>query len=220
MIDEQLQDFITQLAGETVSSLHQKGYVNFSLIVLPRLQSAGRGKLMDAELLARCWTLVGDLYEINGAPNRAETAYKKALVFNPLRLDTLKRIIKVQIDTGKFHEAFKNVNIALDNDPDNMPLFTERQRIQDDMNYESEPCFSPDDLLWGLNEALANDKFESVIQTVLGTNMSDVEQLRCLARAYGAVGHHANYHKVWQTIRTLDQSAVPNTVDLYYCPIS
>lgn len=219
MSDDQLSFFLKHLANEPFSTLHHKGYSHFSLIVMPRLKMAANNKMYNAEMLACCWANVGAVYETNKAPLRAEMAFKKALMLFPQRVETIHKLIEVQIQTGKFNDAFINVNKALDIEPDNMPLFTERQRIQDDMNYRSEPEYTEDDPLWALNETLANDKFESLINTVLDTDMSDVAQLKCLARAYGGMAHYANYLQVWNTITKLDEDVGFEPADWFFLPV-
>lgn len=219
MIDDQLLSFLQHVASESVSSLHRNGYNHLSLILLPRLKMAGNNKLFKTETLANCWAKVAGIYEMNRAPLRAEMAFKKALLLHPGNIAVMQKIIDVQIQTGRYNEAFINVNNALDIDTDNMLLYTKRQAIQDDMNYQSEPLYRENDFLWSLNENLANNKFDFVINKVLDSDMNDIEKLKCLARAYGALAHHANYLNVWNTIFELDDKVLFEPADWFFLPV-
>lgn len=217
MLNE-LLPFLQQLAIEPVSVLHRKGYFHFSLMVLPRLQMAGKNKTFDHDLLAQCWTNVGAVYEMNKAPLRAELALKKAVMLFPNRIEALCKLMEVQLQTGKFNDAFVNVNKALDIEPDNMSLYTERQIIQDALNYRMEPLYSDGDPIWALNEALAVDKFDWVVNTVLESDLNNVPKLKCLARAYGGMAHYANYLRIWNTITEYEKNVVLEPADWFFLP--
>ena len=212
-------NFLSALTAQPVESLHGKGFAYFHHAVMPRLLEAGKNKEFDRKLLSDSWQLVGDIYRLNGAPLKAQKVYQKALAVAPDRVGLLYQMALVLIQTGNYHKAYQTINQALEIDPDNFRLITERQRIQDDINYDSEPHYRNEDPVWNLNELLAEEQFEKVVNAVLDTEMDQVPFLKCITRAYGAVSHHANYLQVWQRIIKLDKETEPEAADWFYLPV-
>lgn len=219
-MDDQLNEYLQLLAKETVVETHAKGFTYLHHGLMPRLLEAGKIKGFDKELLATCWTRVGAIYALNEAPNRSIECLRKALVLNTLQKDALELIVDQLILIGNYHEAFRFINQLMDIEPDNMELITKRQRIQDDMNYDSQPQLQSGNLVWLLNEQLATEQFNSVISTVLDTEMDNVILLKKLACAYAAVGHDSNYLQVLETIKRLNRNVKFDYVDLFYKPIN
>ncbi|MFA9388575.1 MAG: tetratricopeptide repeat protein [Prolixibacteraceae bacterium] len=216
---EQLIQFLDGLQQVEITETHAKGFTYFQHGFMPRLLEAGKIKGFNKTILAAGWTRAGAIYALNEAPSRSMECLRKALVLVPLNSAALNLYIDQLILTGAYHEAFRHINELLDVEPNNMELFTKRQRIQDDMNYDAEAKFQKGDVIWELNEQLAGEQFSSVINTVLETEMDDFLLLKKLACAYGAVGHNANYIQVMETIERLEGPVNLEYVDVFYRPL-
>ena len=211
--------FLSSLTNQPFEKVYRKGFGFFKHALMPHLLEAGKDKQFNRGLLSDSWQLVGDIYRTNGAPLKAMKAYQKAEAAQKGRAELMKRMAGVHTDIGRYHEAFQTINQALDIELDNFQLMTERQRIQDDMNYDAAPRYTEGDTVWVLKELLAEEQFEKVINIVLETEMNDVELLKCLARAFGAVSHHANYLQVWQIVIGLDEGVLTEPADWFYLPV-
>lgn len=195
------------------------GFTHFHHAFVPRLLEAGKDNLFDRELLAKGWLTVAQVYWTNRAPNRAEQMLQKSLASNKDQAEVYHLLAQVQSARGEHFHALGNVDKALNLVPDEILLHHERQRIQDEMNYGNDPQFIEGDLVWKLNELLAEEQFESVINTVLETDMDGVEELKCLARAFGAVGHNNNFMRTWDAIKRLDHEVDYDVADLFFMPV-
>ena len=218
MMHDELYQYLIGLIGETVNETHVKGFAYFHHGFMPRLLEAGKIKDFDKETLALGWTRAGSLYTMNEAPRRSIECLKKALLLAPNTVEVLQLYVDQLIAVGHYHKAFEYINKLLELEPDRMEFITLRQKIQDDINYDSEPQFQSGDLVWELNEQLAAEQFNSVINTVLETDMNDILLLKKLACAYGAVGHNANYDQVWQAIYKVEPNVKLDAVDQFYKP--
>lgn len=216
---ELYQTYLSEAIKELVAEIHRKGFVYFHHGLLPRVLEAGKIHGFSKDVLSKCWNIIAAIYKLNGAPKRAIDCQRKAVVLAPQNVSFQINLMNLQLAIGAFHDAFVNVDKAMNIEPDNMQLITLRQRIQDDINYDSEPVYSADNFIWQLNEWLAEEKFESVINAVLETNMNNVDQLKCLARAFGAVSHNANYLKIWDSIIARNKNVEPDLADWFYCPV-
>ena len=216
---QQIEEYLEAVNVEPLFETHSKGFTYFYHGFMPRLLEAGKIKGFDQGLLAGGWTRAGEIYALNGAPNRSIQCLKKALVLNPKKLELLMLLTELLILTGEFHQAYRYINQVIDVEPDDLKLITQRQRIQDDINYDSEPQFRKGNLVWELNEQLAAEQFSTVINTVLDTGMNNIFLLKKLACAFGAVGHNANYLKTWDTIKLLDPTTSLDDADRFYQPL-
>lgn len=217
---EDLEKYFDRILNESLQQVHRKGFTYFHHGFMPRLLEAGKIKDFNREMLAAGWTLAGEIYALNQAPKRSVDCLKKALVLKPDRIETLHAIIEQLNAIGEYHTAFAYIDQLLNLVPDRMEFITLRQQIQDDINYDTEPKFAVGNTIWELNEQLAAEQFNAVINTVLDSEMDTVDLLKKLACAYGAVGHYANYHQIWKTIKNMDSTATTDPVDLFYQPIN
>ncbi|MDA3929001.1 MAG: hypothetical protein PF541_08575 [Prolixibacteraceae bacterium] len=219
MSEQSIIDFLTEITQENPVSVHKRGFAYLHHGLLPRLLDAGKNKTVEENILARCWFIVGSIYSYNNAPKRAIECLLKSHVLNTNNSESLKLLIQQQLLIGEYYKAFENVHKAIDLEPDNFKLITLQQRIQDDMNYNSEPQYTSVNQLWELNELLASEQFETVVNTVLNTEMDNVDLLKCLANAFGALSHHANYIKVWESIFAIQSQTKLSMPDLFYMPV-
>ena len=216
---DELEKYLKTILNESFKKTHAKGFTYFHHGFMPRLLEAGKIKEFDREMLAAAWTRAGEIYALNEAPKRSLECINKALTLATNRIETLKLAIEQLNAIGEYHSAFIKIDQLLELEPDRMEFITLRQQIQDDINYDSEPKFQQGNLIWELNELLAAEQFNSVINQVLASDMDDVCLLKKLACAYGALGHNANYNQVWKSVKEIDSNVKYDSVDRFYQPI-
>lgn len=216
---EELVQYLSLLLKETTTVTHAKGFLYLKHGFMPRLLEAGKVKEIDNEMIVLAWLRAAEIYAINGAPKRSITCVKKAHALMPKHNLVLEQLIQLHASMGQFHDAFAFVNQLIDEYPDRFEYMTLRQKIQDDINYDSQAPYLPHNQLWSLDEQLASEQFGEVINTVLDSSMNDVALLKRLACAYGAIGHNSNYYMVWNTILKLNKNEQKLALDLFYQPV-
>lgn len=218
-MSEDYMPYLQSIVQEPIRTLQDKGFVYLQHALMPRLLEAGKNKSFSRELLSLAWCRIAELHWQNGAPGRAEELLKKAMAASKNNSEVFLMLAKVQNSVGMQFEALGNIEQALQIAPDNFEHHTLKQKIQDDLNYSNPPELDKDDAICLLQEMLADEKFETVINTVLDGEMNNGLEMRCLARAFGAVSHHENYLNVWNRILTLDPECEASIADWFYLPV-
>ncbi|BDS12869.1 tetratricopeptide repeat protein [Aureispira anguillae] len=220
MDKEQLQDFLVKVEQDGVAMLHSRGYLWFKSEFLPYLNLADT-LLPDAvELIADCWYLVGDIYDFNGAPLKAVESYKKALEYDDEVDGAYREIANMYEQVGRYTEALKYIDLALERMPDNEELMEDKAVIQDSITYTTEPYLTAENKAWQYAEQLAAGEIEAVIAAIQLLENPDRTMLQCLAQAYGAQGEKALFLETWQKIRTAEGSMNLSYADWFYMPFS
>ena len=218
-MSQNINAYLEQTIFEGGNNLLTLGFSHFHHGFLPRLLEAGKDKDFERVLLSLGWCRVAEVYLIIGAPNRAEEMLNKAKAANKNNDEVFFLLAKIQTSRGEHFQALGSIQAAIELFPDRIEFHNEKQRIQDEMNYGNDPLYAKEDPIWRLNELLAEEQFETVINTVLETDMDNIEELKCMARAFGAVGHSANFQQTWNTIRKLDTETTYNPADEFYMPL-
>lgn len=210
--------YLTAVVAKSAEEICREGFAVFHHALLPRLLEAGKVPGFDRQLLAQGWVLAGQVYGLTGAPLKAQQCFRKALAAEATHAEALHQLSLSLKACGRYNEAFEKAMLLTELFPDELEYHYLRQAVQDAMVYDEEAEYTDDDYLWQLNEMLANEQFNQVINAVLESDFEEEQQLRCLARAFGAVSHHANCLQTWETIRRINPEAQADCADLFYLP--
>ncbi|MCH2023494.1 MAG: hypothetical protein MK207_13545 [Saprospiraceae bacterium] len=213
-----LLDFLVNVENQGVVKLHISGYRWFKSIWLPRLGLADLLIPEHAALLADCWYLMGDVYDFNCAPLKAIECYKKAIQYDESIDGAYREIANMYKQIGHYSKALNYINIAIDMMPDNTEIKAEKEEIQDCINYDVEPFLTDNNQCWKLNEKLANQEFDFIIQLVSQIDNPELNIIQCLARAYGAQANFEKYLETWGQITNSNLTFSLEYADWFYMP--
>ncbi|MBN2890790.1 MAG: tetratricopeptide repeat protein [Bacteroidales bacterium] len=216
MDKNELIDFLSEVTEYGVSFAHGNGNEWCKSVLFPAIEKAEDELKEYNELLAECMYLVGDIYDFNDAPLHAIEAYEKAIKFNPYFSDAFREMANMYERLGKYDKALENIKKAIKLDPKDEDAQMDLENIEQSISQNEEPMYVKGDMIWEMNEMLADSKFDEIIEKI---NDSDgVEELKILARVYGAQKKSSDYLKTWQQIATNEEDYELNYADWFFMP--
>lgn len=218
MDKETLKETLIQLEQDGIADLHEKGYTYFKSNFIPYLYLAEDELEEEAELLADCWYLAGDVYDFNGAPQKAAECYLRSIEHDEEIDGAYREVASMYEQMGRYEEALKYINIAIEKMPDDEDLLEDREILQDSINYNTEPYLTKDNIEWQLCELLAQDKIDEVIEKAKKVKNPEIGILQCLARAYGAKNEGKLFMETWQKIADADEDYILHYGDWFFMP--
>jgi tetratricopeptide (TPR) repeat protein len=218
MTRENVHNFLIKLCDEGSETMYWYGFDWFSKNLLPNLNVADKLLEEEFELLSDSWCVLGDIYDYNNAPLKAIHAYNKASFLDPENPAAFQEMAVLQYAVGSYEDALKNINTALKLHPSDKDIIDDKAEIEDAIKTKEEVIDIADDIIWNMNEQLADFKFDEVIASLAGTK--EMEELKLIARAYGAMADTTNYLKTWRTIASKKVEFEINYADWFYMPKS
>ncbi|MEO8513153.1 MAG: hypothetical protein ABI543_06325 [Ignavibacteria bacterium] len=196
---------------------HNKGYSWYNKKLLPAVEIATREFPEKKELLSDVWYIIGDIHDFNDAPNNAITAYKQSIQFDENHGEAYREIANMLERIGKNKEALKYINKSLHIDPNERNAISDKEYILSSIKFRSKPLYVSGDIKWKMNEQLATENFEFVINNL--KQKKSVESLKQIARAYGALNMCDEYLRMWNRIKKLNVKFELEYADWFYMPI-
>lgn len=209
---------LERIIEKGIDHLHQQGYIYLKQSLQPALKQVSHGT--DALIVGEIYCLMADLHDLNGAPLQALQFYQKAITFDTNWAAPYQEVARVLAQVGRYFEAFQYINKAIAADPHDANLISEKQKYQDDMNYDVEPLYTKENEIWKWAELLAQEEFAKVIQQILAKKTNGIENLKCLNRAYGALEKVDLYLENWQKMEEREEELELEDADWFYMPQS
>ncbi|MCC7298466.1 MAG: hypothetical protein IT244_09045 [Bacteroidia bacterium] len=211
----EIEALLNQVAEEGVAYLHGLGYAFFQEQFLTALEQ-GEEFGVETDLLSECWYIAGDVYDFNDAPIMAIRAYQKSAAFDPEFADAYKEMAHMQEKIGAYALALENLKKAVELDANDKESKDDLLAIEESIQYGDEPLFKSTNAIWFLNEMLANQEFDRVIEQTVNTQTSQEKMRR--ACAYGAMGRVDDYLSVWEKLTRSDADIEIEYSDWFYMP--
>lgn len=205
-----------QILQEDTLSIFQKGYIFFKTKLLPIVKQANIST--DPVLISKGYCVIGDIHDLNGAPKQALKAYQTAIHFDKTNAVAHQEMANVLAQVGRYFEAFQAIHLAMEHEPDHSELMNEKEEYQDSLNYHVEPLFTDNNQLWKWSELLAEEQFKVVMEQILKSKTADMDALKCLNRAYGALGATDLYLENWKKMQHLEDDFEMDYGDWFYMP--
>lgn len=205
-----------QILEQDTISIFKKGYTYLKTKLLPTIAQSDVSK--NQSLLSEAYCIIGDIHDFNGAPEQAIKAYQQAIHFDASHAVAYQEMANALAQIGRYFEAFQAINLAIEQDSNNPELISDKAAYQDDMNYDVEPLFNPNNPVWKYCELLAEEQFDWVIAQISKTETRDIDLLKCLNRAYGALEQNDLYLTTWQKMKALEADFEMDYGDWFYMP--
>ncbi len=162
MVLSKTKKLLTKVCKKGIAWTHNQGYNWYSTRLLPAVLDAVNDDIISKELLSDTWYIIGDIHDFNDAPLKAIESYKNAIKFDPKIASAYREIASMLERIGKFKTALKYINMSLNIDPTENYAIHEKVSILNDIKFKNPSLYKDGDILWGMNEHLANQKFEYV----------------------------------------------------------
>lgn len=216
MVLSKTKKLLTKVCKKGIAWTHNQGYNWYSTKLLPAVFDAVNDDTISKELLSDTWYIIGDIHDFNDAPLKAIESYKNAIKLDPNIAAAYREIASMLSRMGKYKTALKYINISLKIEPNEKYAIDEKRDILGNIKFDNEPTYINGDILWEMNECIANQKFEYVINCL--KKSKDLEKLKVLARAFGALDMNYEYIRIWNIIVSKNKKFELDYADWFYMP--
>jgi len=216
MNSDKAEKILLRVINKGIAWTHNQGYEWYSASLLPRIESAGKDQPISKELLSDAWYVIGDIHDFNDAPLKAIESYKKSLKYDTGNAAACREIASMYKNIGEYKKALLFINKSLKIDPEEEFAVFEKKDITSEIKMSNKPLYLKGDIIWEMNEYLANQKFDYVINYL--KNFSALHKLKVLARAYGASGMNVEYLRTWNLIIAKNKEFKLEYADWFYMP--
>lgn len=175
------------------------GYLWFRTQLLPALdQLRISNVLTDKTLCYHVLLLVGDLYDLVGAPKTSMEYYKRAIELCGPDWETLCELGDLSFSMGKVREANKYYKKAISINPSNKAFHT--NPIIHNTKKPLISIYQRGDPIWEAIEHIAHFKADRALQLL--SDLDSIQSRRCRAMAHGASGNSEAVLDEWRIIAT------------------
>lgn len=188
------KEILYNISTQDVTYILNNGFHWFKDTILYNIKKSD----IDNTSLSDLWYLIGDVYDMTDAPLKALESYKRAITIDNTNYAAYREAASKLEAIGQYTEAFQYINKSLEIEPDDECSISDKRSIENNIRFNNEPLFTQGDLLWDMNEYLANQKFGLIIKEL--RNSSDIEFLKILARSYAALEKIDEYTDIWNSI--------------------
>ncbi len=202
-----------------VGWLHDSGVLFFKNEFYPALKRLEKtaSSLLEKEIIADSYYLLGDIYDFNHAPLAAIRAYKKGITFFPdpdYASGFHREIGAMYNNIGKYTLADRYFKKALKINPDDVHARSDSEFNRWDIEKPRCPLFVEGDWKWEVNELLANNKPEAALKK-FPVRMS-VRSCLIKSRCFSLLGDKDSQMKEWRNIQNLTGKFEFDSADLFF----
>ncbi len=217
MSPEKRKQRLINISKKNVSYLLHKGVIWFNRTFLPDVLEAEKAKEIDKSILSDIWYLIGDAYDMNDAPMKALKSYKKAISLDKTNSVAYREAALILEEIGKYDLSLKYIDKALEIKPDDDYSIGDKESIIANIAQNTTPLYEKGDIIWMMNEKLADKAYQLVIDKLINT--IDADQLKILAKAYGGLNKAREYLEIWNKISHLAVNIEIGYDDWFYMPV-
>ncbi len=209
--------FLNICSQKNVSYLLERGYCWFDGILLPMIQDVNHSGV-STENLSDLYYLIGDVYDMTSAPLKALYWYEESILIDSSNYAAYREAANMLEQVGDYERACIYINKALEIDPTDECSIQDKECIYSSKQTNSDPLYIKGDMVWEMNELLAGKEFSEILNCLKGKD--NVELLKILARAYGALKDEAKYMETWYKISESGEDIYIDYADWFYLPLN
>jgi tetratricopeptide (TPR) repeat protein len=154
--------FLKQFSEKEIEDLLSMGSKWFYNTFLPNLEIATNTKSISESILAECWHMAGDIFDLVFAPLHAKNAYEKVIELEPEFTSVFLQMAFIHNDLGDYEVAMEYINLSLELDPEDEEIASELERIKTNMAGDAPAFYSESNEKWPFYEALAARKVNEI----------------------------------------------------------
>lgn len=209
-MENNIEKLLYNISTQDVSYILNKGFHWFHYTILCNIERSD----IDNVYLSNLWYLIGDVYDMTDAPLKSLESYKKGISIDNTNYAAYREAAARLEAIGQYSEALQYIDKSLEIEPTDDCSISDKESIENNIQFNNEPLFMQGNLIWEMNENLANQEFELIIKELRSS--SDIEFLKILARAYAALDKVDEYINVWNTIASLSSDFELDYGDWFY----
>lgn len=208
-------DVFLEALLEGMDFVHHQGYKWFKEEFLSVVEESNKRSLTPSQK-AHAFYLAANIYGIHEAPVKAKYYYKKSLEFDSSYFDAHLEIAEAHAHLGEFEDAARKIIELKSMDARRREVLELENDIFEMRKENPNGFYSKGDLIWEMNEEMANENFDAVIDTFAASN--NTEELLILARAFGAINDGEGYLSVWEELSKKKGEIDLDFADWFYLP--
>jgi tetratricopeptide (TPR) repeat protein len=214
MTRKEREQLLNEYSESGVEAILNQGATWFFKTFLPNLNIATETNSVDEGILADCWFIVGDLFDLVFAPLQAQAAYEKAIEIDPDFTEAYAELASIHRDLGNYDLALENIQIALELDPLEADYQIQLDCIFEDINQKTPAFFSESNEKWPYYETLAAQKFEKLLE--ISNIEDDAFHNKMKAFAFKLLENEAESNKNWTSFVEKTPNREFNLIENFY----
>jgi tetratricopeptide (TPR) repeat protein len=207
---------LNKVINKNIAWTYSKGYHWYAEILLPSVKYATHNQLLGNKDLSDVWYEIGDIHFFNNALKEANVAYKKSISFDKTNAASYREIGSNLYFMSQYKKAKKYTQKAILLNKEDENAISDLEMIVSCIESINEADYEKINIHWLLKELLAKQKFNQII--TICKDAKDIENLKILARAYGALNNCKDFFEVWKTIFLQNKEVEIEGADWYYMP--